>query len=153
MGMDVYGKKPSSECGRYFRNNVWWWHPLWDYVYSQCGDIITEAEFEAGHTNEGRLINAKKAKEIAARLNGLCKNGSVANYENAYRLELNALPDELCEHCHGTGTRTDMTVPNGCNGCNGKGKVRPWETNYPFSEENVAEFAKFCAKSGGFRIC
>lgn len=25
MGMDVYGKEPTSETGKYFRNNVWWW--------------------------------------------------------------------------------------------------------------------------------
>lgn len=24
MGMDVYGKAPSSQTGEYFRNNIWW---------------------------------------------------------------------------------------------------------------------------------
>src|SRR5215813_12328976 len=28
MGMDVYGKVPVSECGKYFRDQVRWWHPL-----------------------------------------------------------------------------------------------------------------------------
>lgn len=28
MGMDVYGKAPRSKQGEYFRNNIWWWHPL-----------------------------------------------------------------------------------------------------------------------------
>ena len=27
------------------------------------------------------------------------------------------------------------------------------EYNYPFSEENVREFAIFCHESGGFQIC
>ena len=31
MGMDVFGKNPTDEKGAYFRNNVWFWHPLWDY--------------------------------------------------------------------------------------------------------------------------
>ncbi|QOR55575.1 MAG: hypothetical protein UMS36scaffold28_65 [Phage 59_13] len=29
MGMDVYGVKPKSKQGEYFRNNVWSWRPLW----------------------------------------------------------------------------------------------------------------------------
>jgi hypothetical protein len=32
MGMDVYGKAPTVEEGKYFRNNLWWWRPLWTYV-------------------------------------------------------------------------------------------------------------------------
>ena len=40
-----------------------------------------------------------------------------------------------------------------CNGCNGTGKKDDWAKSYPFSEENVRQFANFCANSGGFRIC
>ena len=40
-----------------------------------------------------------------------------------------------------------------CNGCEGKGTKRPWDTNYPFDIGNVKEFAKFAAQSGGFTIC
>ena len=32
MGMDVFGLEPRKEKGEYFRNNVWWWRPLWDFV-------------------------------------------------------------------------------------------------------------------------
>ena len=32
MGMDVYGIAPEKEWGEYFRSNVWWWRPLWDYT-------------------------------------------------------------------------------------------------------------------------
>ena len=38
MGMDVYGIAPTSERGEYFRNNVWWWRPLWDY----CCEVDSE---------------------------------------------------------------------------------------------------------------
>ena len=30
-----------------------------------------------------------------------------------------------------------------CNGCGGEGKVASWEASYPFSAENVQEFAEF----------
>ena len=32
MGMDVYGREPEKELGKYFRSNVWWWRPLWNYT-------------------------------------------------------------------------------------------------------------------------
>ena len=30
---------------------------------------------------------------------------------------------------------------------------RKWSASYPFSVENVKEFAEFCRFSGGFKIC
>ena len=42
MGMDVYGKKPKGEKGDYFRNNVWWWRPLWQYCASSAPELIDE---------------------------------------------------------------------------------------------------------------
>lgn len=37
---------------------------------------------------------------------------------------------ETCRLCSGTGTRPDMDVPNGCNGCNGEGREMPWPTTW-----------------------
>ena len=28
--------------GYYFRSNVWWWRPLWDFCYQFTGGIISE---------------------------------------------------------------------------------------------------------------
>ena len=30
--------------GIYFRNNVWWWRPLWMYISDLCKDILTEKD-------------------------------------------------------------------------------------------------------------
>ena len=49
--------------------------------------------------------------------------------------------------------RNDEYVKGQCNGCQGKGSVRPFSTNYPFDLENLKEFADFCEQSGGFEIC
>ena len=43
-------------------------------------------------------------------------------------------------------------VKNKCNVCNGSGKVRPWETKYPFDVNNVKNFMLFAAESGGFQV-
>jgi hypothetical protein len=32
MGMDVYGKKPTTEEGKYFHNSASSWHPLASYL-------------------------------------------------------------------------------------------------------------------------
>ena len=46
MGMDVYGERPRTNKGEYFRNNVWWWRPLWNYVSVECSDIITKKDIQ-----------------------------------------------------------------------------------------------------------
>ena len=39
--------------------------------------------------------------------------------------------------------RNDEIVKGTCNACTGEGKVRHWDTHYPFDVENVKEFAQF----------
>ena len=51
MGMDVYGRNPTTKQGEYFRNNVWWWHPLADYCTSVAPDIT--AQCNSWHHNDG----------------------------------------------------------------------------------------------------
>lgn len=176
MGFDLYGKKPNGSTppvvdwddkksvaayfkwqdttkGGYFRNNCWWWRPLWEFVCEVCADIITDEEKESGHTNSGHLITADQALTISARLTHLIDQGEVLKYERKYMHHLASLPDEICWLCHGTGRRKDMVVKTGCNACNGTGRKRPTECDYPFNEDNVREFATFCKYSGGFEIC
>ena len=151
MGMDVYGVAPTSEAGEYFRNSVWSWRPLWDFVSESC-DLDEDVEL-SGHFNDGMQIDEFTARRIAKTLFSLLNDGTVATYERAHDVLLKALPDEECKHCNGTGVRDDEYVQGKCNGCNGTGKVRPFETWYSFSEENVQKFAEIADHSGGFEIC
>ena len=57
--------------GSYFRNNVWWWSPLWEYVCFSCSDILTGKDMAEGQYNSGHKISATKAKRIAKRLEKL----------------------------------------------------------------------------------
>jgi hypothetical protein len=172
MGMDVYGKNAKNEKGEYFRNNVWWWHPLWDYCLNVHGDIAGTVEY--GHSNDGDGLDADEAYALGMRLMKDIEDGFTAEYETQYRERLASLPRTDCQWCEGTGIRTDLIgVENGmptkeldeddaillgrshgwCNGCRGEGKNDAWEANYPFSVENVREFAEFLLNSGGFEIC
>jgi len=203
MGFDLYGLSPSNEqvpdCdfsdektteayfawqsntkGAYFRQNVWGWRPVWQYVMESCGDIISVEDAQEGSWNDGHEITKEKAKLISNRINSLHKSGSLENYARTYNTEMDSLPDEECKICNGTGTRKEWegwqseeswlmhhdrleqggtggyswaNEMKGCNSCHGVGKVKNFDRSYPFEVETMLEFAEFCEYSGGFRIC
>ena len=186
MGFDLYGLNPQSDVskpvitdwqdkeqsdayftyqentpGSYFRTNVWFWRPLWQYVTVSCDDILTEKDMENGGYNDGHRISKTKANRIASRLKKLDKDGSTMKYELSYKEYLTSLPKEECDICNGTGKRIDdigISARNAnpdytCNGCDGKGKKDNFGSHYPFESEEVMRFAEFCEQSGGFQIC
>lgn len=42
MGMDVYGRNPVSDAGKYFRANVWSWRPIHALIAELCSDLLDE---------------------------------------------------------------------------------------------------------------
>ena len=103
--------------GIYFRNNAWWWRPLWDYVYSVCDDFINEDRWDGGHSNSGESFTDEEAKIVAVRLLREIKNNDTEAYERLYEI-----------------------------------KTEGDKYQYPFSVDNVRNFAEFCKDSGGFSI-
>jgi hypothetical protein len=171
MGMDVYGNNPISERGEYFRNNVWWWRPLWDFCQEVAPELVSDVQ---GHTNDGDGLDEEGAKALANILTISLAEGVVDTYEVKRKEYLASLPKEDCNLCDSTGIRTDdIGKEHGmdiqvlsdaeasalgrtigyCNGCSGNGWKDSWETHYPFEKANVQEFAEFLADSGGFKIC
>lgn len=159
MGMDVIGKAPRSEKGEYFRNNVWWWRPLWEY----CEEVYPKCQEVSGHYNDGDGLEAPEAEELSKVLMIEIEQGRTKAYEQEREAFLNAIPDEPCDFCDGMGivmvkpewpdyVEGEVKFRDPCNACDGKKTKRPWVTNYPFSEENVKEFAEFLKDSGGFQI-
>lgn len=172
MGMDVYGKNATTERGKYFRNNAWWWRPLWDYCHQIASDVISEALHKSGHYNDGAGLDAADSIRLATRLDAEIAGGRTAIFSNDYEARRNGEPDEECDLCEGTGVRHDavgvahkmaerlIDDPKNprygqrgyCNKCEGAGHLRPSSTHYPFSVENVQEFAAFLRECGGFTI-
>jgi hypothetical protein len=147
MGMDVIGIRPTGAKGRRFRNNIWGWRPLADYICEVAPDIAQHCR--SWHTNDGDGLDADRALQLADRLQAELGSGRTAHYAQIRASRLEAVPNEPCDICHGTGARTDG---NQCPACGGTGYVRPWETVYPFAVENVAEFIAFLRACGGFQI-
>ena len=161
----MYDEYKMGVPGYYFRNNVWYWSPLWEFVCLSCEDILDQEDIEKGWHNGGEEISEDKAEMIADRLFLLLKNKIVHKYQVKRESGLKQLPFIECNICEGTGYRAEPPkVGKGkskCNGCNTEmheengippGKQRQWTTQYPFDSDNVLEFARFCSNSGGFEI-
>jgi hypothetical protein len=175
MGMDVMGTSPTKKCGEYFRANVWWWSPLWDY----CDQVAPEicGQVEHAYSNDGDGLDEHDSKALATVLLKEYKEGNTKKFQDERDAELKALPDLECNYCNGTGKRTwhsdggkkekdfggepltadelkiyTKTDVRQCNGCSGKGTRRPWGSDYGFDADFVKQFATFLRYSGGFSI-
>jgi len=151
MGMDVYGKKPKNEKGEYFRNNVWWWRPLWSFCVLTYPDVA--GKVQDGHSNSGDGLNSIDSKKLAKLIKQDLDSGNVHKYAVERQAYLDSLPLKGCEHCNCTGIRDDQYVKGTCNACHGLGEVKDWATQYPFDVQNVVQFQEFLDNCGGFSIC
>ena len=152
-----YEEWQEENSGVYFRNNVWAWHPLWNFVTGVCNNILTEKDIESGSYNDGHKISKTKADKMAIKLYAMINNGQIEEYEKGYKKQIESLEQVDCDICDATGKRQEPPTTGAgdveCNGCKGTGKRDDRAKSYPFWEDNVRKFANFCANSGGFRIC
>ena len=122
MGMDVYGKNPKDEPGKYFRNNVWWWHPLATYCLLIAPTVAEKCKM--WHSNDGDGLDEADTVLLWAMLKAEIDSGRCAAYEKEHKAHIASLPKKICTHCNGTGSRTDevgrsmgLDKPGGCNAC------------------------------------
>lgn len=121
--MDDYNK---ANPGVYFRNNVWFWRPLWGFVGLYCSEFLTEEDLEGGSFNNGHRITQEQAAKIGTKLTILLEDGTVD------------------KHVEKIKERNEKL--------NKGNKDEQFLASYPFERDNVEEFTKFCLESGGFEI-
>lgn len=159
--MDKY----ESQSGTYFRNNVWWWRPLADYVI-RFTKVVSDKDAESWHFNDNHKVNDQDAKMIAQQLEHLISTGHTKKYAEEFELlrkkaekknevvekELQAFSESVKKKYNQPGW-APIDFP--------KKEKQQWDRilqkrnsmgNYPFNLENVKEFANFCKYSGGFTI-
>jgi hypothetical protein len=158
---EVY-RAHQAQPGAYFRANIWWWRPLWDMCLDLAPDVAGKVKF--GHSNDGDGLDDDDSLMLAAILEAHVESGSMETYINARQAVLDALEDEECKICAGTGRRADPPETGAgimpCNGCGGSveentggtGKARPWSTKYPMSLDFVEKWITFLKNCGGFEI-
>ena len=144
-------KYQEANPGVYFRNNVWWWRPLWQFVCEQFPDIITDDDAERGCYNDGHEITEDKAMKIGVELTAMLDCGDVQAHKDSYDEHLNSLPQVDCRVCD--NNNRGHKKKKECKACKQTGLVDDWAKSYPFDVENMREFATFCLQSGGFTIC
>lgn len=165
MGMDVYGIKPKTSKGEYFRNNVWWWHPLWTYCCYTCPELTNKVE--SGHDNSGDGLDAVDSRRLGFIIQESIASGAAQEYVDEYNKDTATLPDEPC-FCVKESLMEIFTIsgdipfpkssgnkkPNPeCHTCSGSGMQRNWNANYHIDVENIQNFAEFLIDCGGFQIC
>ena len=136
--------------GHYFRNNCWWWRPLWNYCYHIADDLISEELHKSGHHNDGAGLDDKDAKLLGNRLLQQIREGKTIEYQADYQQQLDDLPDDDCMRCNNNNYGNNKKRE--CKNCNKTGKSENFSKHYPFDVDNVKEFAEFCIQSGGFKI-
>lgn len=187
MGMDLYGLNPKGKVkqpkegepdnygevwhkdytawqeaeGTYFRNNVWWWRPLADYVIDHTG-CVDDKDKERWHHNDGHEVSEAEANAIADQLEHLIKTGHTETFAHDYEEQRKELQEHnekitLLEKKLAKEVGEDVAPrdypPEARKKWDELQAKRKWGASYPFSMENVKEFITFCRSSGGFSIC
>jgi len=166
MGMDIYGKENDA----YFRRTIFSWPQLGTFLVGTFPDLT--APCKLWFTNDGDGLNKRQSLELSRAIGEALAAGEVEKYVKALDAELDAIPDETCEWCKGTGIRDDevgrsagfpkkvVDDPNNprfgqlgwCNGCSGSGMVTPYRKNMRLEVSDVEEFCAFLQICGGFEI-
>ena len=148
MGMDFYGKAPSSKKGEYFRANIWWWHPLADYI-----ELVAPEEASAcqnWHNNSGDGLSADDALKLADRLQEEIDSGRCLRYA-ASRGTVGNVGTTSTEANHFIGAVLGVVNEVVADPA-AKIEVSA-DTDFPFSVQTVQRFATFLRHCGGFLIC
>ena len=144
MGFDISGVNPISETGSYFRNNVWWWRPLWGYCEHVCADLLS------GSYNDGHEYDKDVCDEMARLLEKEISNGNCEKYAKEYKEWQENLPKEPCMRCDGNNYGHNKKKE--CKTCDKTGENENWNASYPFDVDNVKEFVSFLKDSGGMEV-
>ncbi len=157
--------KYQSQKGTYFRNNVWCWRPLAQYVIDHT-KVVSKEDQKCWAYNDHHIVQEDEALQIAKQLRYLIKTGHTKKYEAEWEARRKTLvihnekvEEELDEHVKEVKKkmRNDSLVPRDFPKKDHDKweriyKKRNHDASYPFSVENVEEFAEFCEHSGGFSI-
>jgi len=153
--------------GYYFRNNVWWWRPLADFVLWLADEELDDKDREGWHSNGGHRVEEDIALKIADLLEEAIEQGAVQKMEEENKKimdkarEHNKKVDEkhkelrkIVEEKTGKKDLAPKDYPEPFySQWSDIQKMTDYKAHYPFSLDNVKEFINFCRASGGFEIC
>ena len=134
MGMDVWGRNPSSPKGRYFRANVWSWRPIHALCVELGRDLFDDETLRGMSFNIGAGPTDQEAStKLADRF------------------------DQWLEH-HADGFQVDLGLRVTPEGRfvpeQDRAKEPDLETNSPYqvADEHLKEWGEFLRHCGGFEV-
>jgi hypothetical protein len=74
MGMDIYGKHPKSEIGKYYRGDIYGWNNLAKHIVQTCPKEIT-GKVPNWFTNDGYGLDEADSTALAQILEEQVKTG------------------------------------------------------------------------------
>ena len=130
------------------------------------GNEFTEDEQKSWHHNDGYEVSEEQARKIADRLEQELKTKRVKTVEGFYQEKMkraseknkvlekkrNELEKIVWEKTGQKLAPVKYPEPFKQQWEDIQNQY-DWEASYPFSEENVIDFMRFCRESGGFQIC
>ena len=131
MGMDVYGRAPMSEEGRYFRANIWSWPPILDMM--EKTGVLPPWMIEGMRWNDGAGPNDNQAEILADELEKM-----VEGMEDGNMFVLDSPIDGAIASVIQMFEEQGATVQS--------------EVVYATEVSHMREFITFCRESGGFEV-
>ena len=94
--MDVYGRKPSTLEGRYFRATIAEWSPIYQLTAKMCPDLLDPQTFEEMALNQGAgPKNHKTCTKIADRFEAWTRENPKLSYSVKHGLPVLKIIDSL----------------------------------------------------------
>lgn len=133
MGMDVYGRKPKSKAGEYFRANVWAWRPIHALICALCSDLLSEKMLAAISFNDG--AGPRSQKVCTAMANRFER--WLEHHASGHGLQIPGI--RVAEDGHLVTPKSPNYSPD-------------LPSPYQISDDDLKEWVEFLRNCGGFRV-
>lgn len=137
MGMDVFGREPVSEKGKYFRSNIWGWPTILNAIAATevlPKEMIVDMSYNQGAGPDADL-SIKLADALDEALNALPADGVFISDDSEYTQV-------------GTATLVTQLVKQ----LTDSGLTASTPGEFSADVAFIKEFAAFCRDSGGFEV-
>jgi len=161
-------KFEDENVGVYFRNNVWWWRPLADYIIKKIKneDWFNDEIAERLHDNSGFQFTEEQALCIKKHLEKGLRSGEVSKlakknqeemkiaekHNNQIQKKMDKLQKKV-EKETGKETAPMEWDKKYKDEWDFLWESKDWRDSYPFCVKNVKAFSEFLGECGGFEIC
>lgn len=135
MGMDIDGRNPDSEAGKYFRANVWSWRPIHDLIYRLCSDLLDAETLEAiGYNSGAGPTDDETCKEMANRFELWMEH-----HAEGHGIDIDGMRMK---------TDGELLIGDNLEGVPDEETLSP----YAVDDEHLKEWIEFLRHCGGFEV-